>query len=59
MFILKTVIYESKRLDFQNEQALFLKFYYWAHQKTGGFRAGTTYQHTFQIFTARVLLKKT
>jgi hypothetical protein len=41
MFILKTVIYESKRLYFQNEQALFLKFYYWAHQKTGGFRAGT------------------
>jgi hypothetical protein len=41
MFILKTVIYESKRLDFQNEQALFLKFYYWAHQKTAGFSAGT------------------
>ncbi len=33
MAILKTVIYESKILDFQNSQALFLKFYYWAHKK--------------------------
>ncbi len=41
MFILKTVIYKSKRLDFQNEQALFLKFYYWAHPKTGNFLAET------------------
>ena len=43
MTILKTVTYESKLLDFQNAPALFLKFYYWAHPKTGGFLAETKY----------------
>ncbi len=33
MFILKTVDYFSKLLDFQNEHALFLKFYYYAQRK--------------------------
>ncbi len=49
MFILKTVDYLSKLLDFQNEQApdwpsgraLFLKFYYYAQEKTGCFLRDT------------------
>ncbi len=39
MFILKTVDYYSKLLDFQNEQALFLKFYYYAHDKNMSFQS--------------------
>jgi len=41
MTILKTVTYEIKLTDIQNIKALFLKFYYQAHPKTGSFLAET------------------
>ena len=38
---LKTVDYNSKLLDFQIEQVLFLKFYYYAHGKKLSFLKDT------------------
>ncbi|ALO14286.1 hypothetical protein L21SP5_00614 [Salinivirga cyanobacteriivorans] len=56
MIILKTVTYESKLLEFQNGQALFLKFYYQAHLKTGRFLAETIYISGLHIIS--LLLRK-